>query len=1137
MCAHVCIGGPTTGERNLIANNVRNGVRSEGNATILRGNRITDNQVDPGAPLNASGHGVLIAGDGNSIGDAAAGGGNFISGNGGDGILVLSGHTVITRNSIVGNAGLGINLDEDGVLPTPDGSTVNDPGDVDVGANGLQNKPVILRVAGGTDVEGQLSAAPTTQYTLELFSNPQPGTPLQAETFLAETTVTTDADGFAEFALTLSMPGERVSATATDPGGNTSEISVPPLVVNSSADTGDAAPGDEACDTGGTVGADPECTLRAAIQEANALEGADSIFFDIPGSPPHFIAPSFALPNIVGRVIVDATSQPGYAPGHAVIRILGHNAGETNGLLVDSVGTSELRGLVVEGFTINGISFVNADLVLHDVELSGNGNNGISGTGALTSTGRLRVVDSNRDSTNPLESCSDTAGINTQGPVFAADLELVNNCGAGLSITGDLTVQGTLSARDNSHIGIRARNVTISGDSHSITGNGLAGIFSQSLEQGTVDITGAAVISNNGHQLEFPEHLRDPCNADSGPGGVLAETFAADDLVANSNCGNGLKILAEARPADIHVRIRGNAELLGNLGDSIALIGAGSIALEGASHDISGNDTYGLAALNGSVLLSGNARLANNFAALRATDPDSCMGNMPTAILARGLIGAFPGVHRGDIVAEDLVLVDNCGAGARALAVLDVAGSADFSRNLGDGAVASAVRILGGGQAARNAGFGLFVTGGFVDVDGVCVCFNGREGIGGSVAASPSSRGPAGAPAISASHIIGNGGDGIRLLGGSGLTVIGSNLYGNAGLAIRNFSGDEIIAQGNWWGDASGPGGQASGTGDEIAGAVDAGATLGAPVGATDSDGDGVPDFVEGGAPNDGDGDGDLAADALQPEVASLISAATGRFLTLAAPAPASWESVMAVGNPTPGDTPAGVFADGFVHAELSMFPTSPVIEVHQASAGGLAGWFGYGPTPDDGADHWYSFAADGSTGFDGTAAPPSLTFADGERGDHDLALDGRIVHRGGATLAGPVADLSVEHASVAPIQFDEGETVTYVLEVFNAGPDEATDVVLTDRLPEAFVFLGASGTDWVCAELDGTVTCVTPALPTGQASLVTIQAQAFGTGPRGNTAEIRGAPFDPAPVDDVTFSQVQGPAELIFESGFEPKG
>ena len=49
------------------------------------------------------------------------------------------------------------------------------------------------------------------------------------------------------------------------------------FLVNSLADVVDLVPGDGSCDTGNLVGSDPECTLRAAIQEANALAGHQTI--------------------------------------------------------------------------------------------------------------------------------------------------------------------------------------------------------------------------------------------------------------------------------------------------------------------------------------------------------------------------------------------------------------------------------------------------------------------------------------------------------------------------------------------------------------------------------------------------------------------------------------------------------------------------------------------------------------------------------------------------------------------------------------------------------------------------------------------------------------------------------------------
>jgi len=50
------------------------------------------------------------------------------------------------------------------------------------------------------------------------------------------------------------------------------------FTVNSASDGVDASPGDGICHTGTAV---PTCTLRAAIEEANALSGADEIILPL----------------------------------------------------------------------------------------------------------------------------------------------------------------------------------------------------------------------------------------------------------------------------------------------------------------------------------------------------------------------------------------------------------------------------------------------------------------------------------------------------------------------------------------------------------------------------------------------------------------------------------------------------------------------------------------------------------------------------------------------------------------------------------------------------------------------------------------------------------------------------------------
>lgn len=55
-------------------------------------------------------------------------------------------------------------------------------------------------------------------------------------------------------------------------------------------------------------------SLRQAVLDANAAEGADTIAFDIPGAGPHAIVLATALPTIVGTLTVDGFTQAGSSP-------------------------------------------------------------------------------------------------------------------------------------------------------------------------------------------------------------------------------------------------------------------------------------------------------------------------------------------------------------------------------------------------------------------------------------------------------------------------------------------------------------------------------------------------------------------------------------------------------------------------------------------------------------------------------------------------------------------------------------------------------------------------------------------------------------------------------------------------------
>ncbi len=89
-------------------------------------------------------------------------------------------------------------------------------------------------------------------------------------------------------------------------------------------------------------------SLRQAILDANLNPGVDTITFDIT-TPSIEIRPFTALPPITDPVIIDGTTQPGYA-GTPLISISGVNAPSVNGLQV-TAGNSTIKGLSITSFS------------------------------------------------------------------------------------------------------------------------------------------------------------------------------------------------------------------------------------------------------------------------------------------------------------------------------------------------------------------------------------------------------------------------------------------------------------------------------------------------------------------------------------------------------------------------------------------------------------------------------------------------------------------------------------------------------------------------------------------------------------------------------------------------------------------
>ena len=243
------IGGSAAGAGNVISANAIDGISISGGVTgvVIQGNFIGTDATGTFA-LGNQNRGISVFGTNAAIGGTAAGEGNVVAHSGVGGIVVLgsvSGNA-IRGNSIYANGTIGIDLGSDSVTP-------NDALDADTGANGLQNYPLLTSAVpaspSGTEIVGTLDSAPSTTYALDFFANPAcAGRPHDFEEgliYIGSSTQSTDGAGHIAFDVTLAYTIEadqHVTVTATDPNGNTSELS-PRIVFSISPVSGPPAAG------------------------------------------------------------------------------------------------------------------------------------------------------------------------------------------------------------------------------------------------------------------------------------------------------------------------------------------------------------------------------------------------------------------------------------------------------------------------------------------------------------------------------------------------------------------------------------------------------------------------------------------------------------------------------------------------------------------------------------------------------------------------------------------------------------------------------------------------------------------------------------------------------------------------------
>jgi CSLREA domain-containing protein len=168
------------------------------------------------------------------------------------------------------------------------------------------------------------------------------------------------------------------------------------FVVNSSGDASDATAGNGTCDT-----ATGDCTLRAAIVEANRNVGPNTIAFNIPGQGVQTIRLGSKLPDLTdgsGPTTIDGYTQPGSSPNtdprasnaKIMVQVQGGGPDLFDGLTITSPGNL-VRGLGF--FNLNKSMFL-FGAGAHDNRIAGNfiGTNAAATVGATANVSHANGV-------------------------------------------------------------------------------------------------------------------------------------------------------------------------------------------------------------------------------------------------------------------------------------------------------------------------------------------------------------------------------------------------------------------------------------------------------------------------------------------------------------------------------------------------------------------------------------------------------------------------------------------------------------------------------------------------------------------------------------------------------------------------
>jgi titin len=344
-------------------------------------------------------------------------------------------------------------------------------------------------------------------------------------------------------------------------------------------------------------------SLRDAITQSNGASGPSEITFAIPGSGVQEISPHSALPTVTGSVVIDGTTQPGYA-GTPLIQLDGASAGAGVSGLTVSAGSSTIKGLEITDFNGTGIVLKakGSDTVTADYLGTGGssalGNaSGVSVSSAKntiggTESGAGNLISGNKDFGVLITGASATSNLvqgNEVGTDSSGSVAVPNSLG-GVFVSGGATLNtigGTVAGAGNLVSGNSDDGVDIVGtgtNSNKVQGNYVG-----------TDSSGAAALGNGNEGIAvFSGASKNTVGGTSVGARNVVSGNAHDGVAVNDKGTSGNRVEGNY----IGLNAAGTAALgNGGIGAPIFKGATGNIiggTTAGARNVISGNANYGV---------------------------------------------------------------------------------------------------------------------------------------------------------------------------------------------------------------------------------------------------------------------------------------------------------------------------------------------------------------------------------------------------------------------------------------------------------------------------------------------------------------------------------------------------------------